>query len=184
MAQVKELLIDEMKDLLYAENQILSALPKMASAAKTAKLKEAFQKHLEQTQKQVERLKEAFELLGSKPEPTTCKGMQGILQEGEDTIKETSGKDQITADLALIDAAQKVEHYEIAGYGNARTLALQIDEREVARLFEHTLGEEESADHVLTEISKPLLHQARTEELSSTAGSRGSASSGSARHAS
>jgi Mn-containing catalase len=184
MAQVKELLIDEMKDLLYAENQILSALPKMASAAKTAKLKEALQKHLEQTQNQVERLKQAFELLGSKPEPTTCKGMQGILQEGEDTIKESSGKDQITADLALINAAQKVEHYEIASYGNARTLALQIEEREVARLFEHTLGEEESADHLLTEISKPLLHQARTEELSATSGSRGSASSGSARHAS
>lgn len=179
MAQVKELLIDEMKDLLYAENQILSALPKMASAAKTAKLKEAFQKHLEQTQKQVERLKEAFELLGSKAEPTTCKGMQGILQEGEEIIKETSGKDQITVDLALIDAAQKVEHYEIAGYGNVRTLALQIEEREVARLFEHTLGEEESADHMLTEISKPLLHQARTEELSAGSGSRGSA-----RHAS
>jgi ferritin-like metal-binding protein YciE len=128
MAQVRELLIDEMKDLLYAENQILSALPKMASAA--------------------------------------------------------SGKDQITADLALIDAAQEVEHYEIAGYGNARTLALQIEEREVARLFEHTLGEEESADHMLTEISKPLLHQARTEELSGTAGSRGTASSGSVRPAS
>ncbi|HEY7391690.1 MAG TPA: ferritin-like domain-containing protein [Bryobacteraceae bacterium] len=184
MAQVKELLIDEMKDLLYAENQILSALPKMESAAKTAKLKEAFQKHLEQTQNQVERLKEAFELLGSKPEPTPCKGMQGILQEGEEIIKESSGKDQITADLALICAAQKVEHYEISGYGTARTLAMQIDEREVARLFERTLGEEESTDHLLTEISKPLLHEARAEELSATSGSRRTASSGSTRHAS
>ncbi|HLI82860.1 MAG TPA: ferritin-like domain-containing protein [Bryobacteraceae bacterium] len=184
MAQVKALLIDEMKDLLHAENQILTALPKMAGAAKTAKLKEAFQKHLEQTQGQVERLKEAFELLGSKAEATPCKGMQGIIQEGDDTIKEAGGKDQITSDLALIDAAQKVEHYEIAGYGNARTLALQIDEREVARLFEQTLGEEESADHILTEISKPLLHQARTEELTGAKGTRGTASSGSARYAS
>jgi Mn-containing catalase len=165
MSQLRELLIEELQDLLHAENQLVAALPKMSTAAKTPKLREALEKHLMQTQNQVERLNQAFQLLGSEAEPKACRAMQGLIEEGQEVIEEGGGKEDISADLSLIAAAQKVEHYEIAGYGNARTLALQIDERDVARLLGETLGEEESADYLLTELSKPLLQQARMEDL-------------------
>jgi len=165
MSQLRELLIDELKDLLHAENQLIAALPKMAGAAHNPKLREAFQKHLQQTENQVTRLKNVFELLGEKAEPKSCKAMIGLIEEGEETIEENSGKDEIAADLALITAAQKVEHYEIAGYGTVRTLARQIGEFEAAKLLSRTLGEEESADFLLTEVAKPLLQEARMEEV-------------------
>jgi Mn-containing catalase len=184
MSQLKELLVDELQDLLSAEKQLVAALPKMADAAKSAKLREAFEKHLKQTQMQVERLNQAFELLGTEAESKTCRAMEGLIEEGEEKIEEGNDKEELAADLSLITAAQKVEHYEIAGYGNARTLALQIDRRDVAELLEHTLGEEESADYLLTEITKPLLQQARTEELEAGSESRKTATSkGGARHA-
>jgi len=163
MGQLKELLVDEMKDLLHAEKQLVAALPKMAEAAHHPKLKEAFEKHLMQTQGQVERLTQAFEMLAEDAEPKPCRAMQGLIEEGQETIEEGGDKDELSADLSLIAAAQKVEHYEISGYGTARTLALQIGEREVARLLSQTLGEEESADYLLTEISKPILQEARSE---------------------
>jgi Mn-containing catalase len=165
MSQLKELLIEELQDLLHAENQLVAALPKMSSAAKAPKLREALEKHLAQTQRQVERLNQAFELLGSEAEPKACRAMQGLIEEGEEVIEETGNKEELSADLSLIAAAQKVEHYEIAAYGNARVLALQIDEREVAQLLGQTLGEEEAADYLLTQITKPILQQAREEEL-------------------
>jgi Mn-containing catalase len=165
MPQLKELLIDELQDLLHAENQLVAALPKMANAAHNPKLKEAFQKHLEQTQAQVERLNEAFELLGEEASAKPCKAMAGLVQEGQETIEEGKDKEEIAADLALITAAQKVEHYEISSYGTVRTLARQIGELEVATLLSHTLGEEESADYLLTEVAKPLLQEATLEEL-------------------
>jgi Mn-containing catalase len=181
MSHLKELLIEELEDLLNAENQLVDALPRMASAAKAPKLREAFEKHLQQTQMQVERLNQAFELLGSEADSKTCRAMAGLIEEGEEKIEEAENKEAIAADLSLITAAQKVEHYEIAGYGNARTLALQLDEREVARLLAHSLGEEESADHLLTEITKPLLQQARLDDLSgSTKSGRKTAPSGGA----
>jgi len=183
MSQIQELLVEELQDLLHAENQLVAALPKMASAAKAPKLREAFEKHLLQTQMQVERLNQAFELLGSEPEAKPCRAMMGLIEEGQEKIAEGDNKEEFASDLSLIAAAQKVEHYEIAAYGNARTLAMQIDEREVARLLGQTLGEEESADYLLTEITKPLLQQARMEELNATRGTRKTASSGSARHA-
>jgi Mn-containing catalase len=181
MTQLKELLVEELQDLLHAEKQIVAALPKMVSAAKTPKLREALEKHLVQTQMQVERLNRAFELLGSPAEAKPCRAMQGLIEEGEETIQEGGEKEEATADLALIAAAQKVEHYEIAAYGTARTLALQLDERETARLLSHTLGEEESADHLLTEVAKPILQQARMEELGTPASGRRTARSGTAR---
>jgi Mn-containing catalase len=181
MPELQELLIEELQDLLHAENQLVAALPKMASAAKAPKLREAFEKHLLQTQLQVERLNQAFELLGSEAESKPCRAMMGLIEEGQEKIDESSEKEELTADLALIAAAQKVEHYEIAAYGNARTLAMQIDQREVARLLGQTLGEEESADYLLTEITKPLIQQARMQELAGTSGSRKTATSGSAR---
>lgn len=165
MRELKELLINELQDLLSAENQLVSALPKMASATKSPKLREAFEKHLEQTQNHVERLQQAFELLGEDGEAKTCRGMAGLIQEGDEVIQEHEDSDEMISDLALVAAAQKVEHYEIAGYGTARTLALQLDERDVARLLSHTLGEEERADFLLTEICKPLLQQAREGDL-------------------
>lgn len=165
MSQLKELLIEELQDLLHAENQLVAALPKMASAAKSPKLREGFEKHLEQTRRHVERLNQAFEMMGTEPKATPCRGMAGIIEEGEERIRQTRGKDDIAADLALIAAAQRVEHYEIAGYGNVRTLAREIEETEVARLLGWTLGEEEITDHLLTELSKPMLQKARAEDL-------------------
>ena len=165
MPQIRELLVEQLQDLLHAEMQLVAALPKMAEAAQNPKLREAFEKHLVQTQHQVERLHTAFDTLGEAAEPKACRGMAGLIEEGEETIDEGTSKDPLAADLALIASAQKVEHYEIAGYGTARTLALQVGEREVARLLSHTLGEEESSDHLLTEIAKPLLQDALLEDM-------------------
>jgi Mn-containing catalase len=165
MPRVKELLIEELQDLLHAETQLTAALPKMAEAANNPKLKEAFEKHLVQTQGHVERLREAFELLGENSAPKPCKAMMGLVQEGEETIEEGADKDPIAADLALIGAAQKVEHYEIASYGTARNLARQIGELACARLLTYTLGEEESADFLLTAIADPLIQQASLDDM-------------------
>ncbi len=165
MPQIRELLVEEMQDLLHAESQLVGALPKMAKAAHAPKLKEAFEKHLAQTQVHVERLKKAFELLGEKAEPKPCKAMMGLVQEGQEKIDQSGEKEELAADLSLITAAQKVEHYEISGYGTVRSLARLIGEKEVANLLTHTLGEEESTDFLLTEISKPLLQQARVDEF-------------------
>jgi Mn-containing catalase len=161
---LKELLVEELQDLLHAEGQLVAALPKMAEAAHNPKLKEAFQKHLLQTEGHVERLRRAFELLGEKAQPKPCKAMMGLVDEGRETIDEGEEKQAIAADLGLITAAQKVEHYEISGYGTARSIARQIGEYDVATLLAHTLGEEESADSLLTELSKPLMQQASSGE--------------------
>jgi ferritin-like metal-binding protein YciE len=165
MSELKSLLIDELQDLLNAESQIVGALPKMVEAAHDDKLKEAFQKHLAQTQGQVERLKSALGLLGEEAQAKACKGMKGLLEEGEEIIEDAQDQDELTADLALIGAAQKVEHYEIAGYGTAKCLARQLGEREVAVLLSHTLGEEESTDYLLSAITKPLLQQLTSVEF-------------------
>ena len=164
MGQLKELLVEEMQDLLHAEGQLVSALPKMVQAASNPKLKETFQKHLIQTEGHVERLKAAFELLGEKAQPKPCKAMMGLIAEAEETISESKDKDQLTSDLALVASAQRVEHYEISGYGNVHALARQIDEFDVATLLYATLGEEEVADFLLTEVSKPILQQANLDD--------------------
>ena len=160
MVQLRNLLVKDLQDLLHAEMQLVQALPKMAEAANNPKLKEAFDKHLVQTERHVERLNSAFEILGVKAQPKACKGMKGLIEEGEETIEENEEEDELAADLALIGTAQKVEHYEISGYGTARCLARQIGEREVHALLSRTLGEEESSDYLLTELSKPLLQDA------------------------
>ena len=161
---LKELLVDELRDLLHAEGQLVQALPKMAEAAHHPKLKEAFLKHLKQTGGHVDRLKQAFELLGEDAQPRPCKAMMGLIDEGKETIKEGEEQQEIVADLGLIAAAQRVEHYEISGYGTARSLARQSGERHVTTLLAHTLGEEESSDYLLTELAKPLMQQASSEE--------------------
>ena len=164
MGQLKELLVEEMQDLLHAETQLVGALPKMVEAAHNPQLKQCFSTHLAQTETHVERLKQAFELLGEKAQPKPCKAMMGLIAEAEETISEAGEKDELTADLALVASAQRVEHYEIAGYGNVYTLARQIDEIDVAEVLRHTLGDEEAADFLLTEVSKPILQQANLDD--------------------
>lgn len=169
MSHLKELLVEELQDLLHAESQLLAALPKMAKAAHNPKLREAFEKHLIQTEGQVERLQKVFSLLGEEAEPKPCKAMAGLVQEGQETIEEGEEKEELAADLALITAAQKVEHYEISGYGTVRALARQLGYFDVATLLSHTLGEEESADYLLTALAKPLMQQALAEDLEAVA---------------
>jgi Mn-containing catalase len=164
MSQIRELLIEQLQDLLHAEGQLTNALPKMADAAQNEKLKEALQKHLIQTQDHVERLHQVFEMLGEKPKPKACKAMMGLIEEGEETIAKNAGKKNIASDLALISAAQRVEHYEIACYGTVRILARQLGEIQAARLLTRTLGEEESSDFLLTAIADPLIQQAAIED--------------------
>lgn len=164
MPGVEELLIEEMQDLLHAEGQLVKALPRMAKAAKNPDLKQAFQAHLEQTRGHVERLKQAFELLGAKPKSKPCKGMAGLVEEGSETIEDGKEKPKAIADLALIAAAQKVEHYEISGYGTLRALAEHLGNEAVAKLLGQTLAEEEKADKLLTAISPSLLDASESED--------------------
>ena len=163
MPVLQDLLVEEMQDLLHAEGQLVKALPKMARAAHDPKLKQAFQKHTEETKIHVERLKKAFELLGAKPKAKPCRAMQGLVEEGQEKISEGKEKEPSAADLALVGSAQKVEHYEISGYGTLRTMAEQLGETKVAKLLAQTLAEEEKTDKVLTQLSPPLLEEASQE---------------------
>ena len=163
MSALKELLVDEMQDLLHAEGQLVKALPKMAKAANEPKLKQAFEKHLEETRGHVERLKQAFEELGERAKAKPCKAMQGLVEEGQEQITEGKEKDEAVSDLMIVAAAQKVEHYEISGYGTCRALAEQLGENKVAKLLAQTQAEEEKADKLLTQLSPPLLEQAAQE---------------------
>ena len=158
---LEELLVDCLRDLLHAEGQLVKALPKMAQAAQNETLTLAFENHLEETKEQVERLKEVFSLLGVPAKAKPCKGMAGLIEEGADVIEEGEELDPRAADLALIGAAQKVEHYEISGYGTARTLAGQVGLPAVAELLARSLAEEEVSDNLLTQIARELMSEAR-----------------------
>jgi len=159
---IEELLIDQLRDLLHAEGQLTKALPVMAKAARSEPLKFALEQHLEETREQVERLKEAFGLVGVQAKSKPCRGMAGLIEEGEEVIEEGKEKDDDAADLALIAAAQKVEHYEISAYGTARTMAGQVGLPAVAELMSKSLAEEEIADNLLTQIARELMSEART----------------------
>jgi Mn-containing catalase len=161
---LRELLTEEMQDMLNAEGQIVKALPKMIKNADSPALKAAFQVHLEETKKQVERLQEAFRILGVSAKGKVCKGMEGILEEGEQIRQESEEKDSAAADLALIAAAQKVEHYEIAAYGTARAMAEQLGQPDIAQLLSKSLAEEENADSVLTDCARLLIREAKLVE--------------------
>jgi manganese catalase len=157
------LLVHQLQDLLDAEKQLVKALPKMAKAARADALTLAFEKHLEETRQHVERLNEAFNLAGAAADAKTCKGMAGLIAEGDEIIDHhAEARDEAVADLALIAAAQKVEHYEIAAYGTARTLAAQAGLPTVAQLLSKTLAEEEIADNWLTQIARELMTESRT----------------------
>jgi ferritin-like metal-binding protein YciE len=149
---LKELFHETLKDVYHAEKQLVRALPKMARAAQSSELKQAFQTHLEETQSQVERLERVFEILGERAQTKPCHGMMGLVEEGEEAIKEFKGTEP--GDAALIGAAQAVEHYEIARYGTLQAWASELGMEDAARLLEETLGEEKHADELLTEIAE------------------------------
>ena len=159
---IETLLVEQLRDLLHAEGQLVKALPKMVNAARADSLKVAFETHLEETKEQVERLKEIFALVGIQAKAKPCKGMAGLIEEGSEVINEGEEMDDASADLALIAAAQKVEHYEISGYGTARTLAGQAGLPSVAELLSKSLAEEEVADNLMTQIARELMSGART----------------------
>ncbi len=159
---IEELLVEGLRDLLSAEGQLVKTLPKIAKASNTDSLRLAFETHLEETKGQVERLKECFTLLGAQAKAKPCKGMTGLLEEGDEVIEDGKEKDDVAADLALIAAAQKVEHYEISAYGTARTMAGQIGLPSVAALLSKSLAEEEIADSLLTQIARELMSESRT----------------------
>ncbi len=144
---------DQLKDIYYAEQQLTKSIPKMEEAATSEELKDAFSDHLHQTQKHVKRLEKVFNLLGKKPEGKKCEAMEGLIKEAEGIISETK-ESSMTRDAALIIAAQKIEHYEIATYGGLVQLALTMDLDDVSDILDTTLMEEEETDHLLTEIAE------------------------------
>jgi ferritin-like metal-binding protein YciE len=152
MSDLRETFIEELKDIYDAEKQISKALPKMAKAAGHEELREAFETHLEETRGQIQRLEKVFELFDEQPKGRKCKAMEGLLEEGKDLIDEEEG------DAALICAAQKVEHYEIASYGSLISWARLLGEADAADLLEETLGEEEQADEKLTDVAESTIN--------------------------
>lgn len=155
---LEQLLEESLKDLYDAEKQLVKSLPKMAKAASNPELKAAFTEHLEQTKGQQSRLEQVFEHLGVKAKGKPCKAMKGLIEEGQEQIGEDA--EGAIKDLMLITAAQKVEHYEISGYGSARTLAEAIGNQDVVDLLQQTEDEETETDHKLTEIAATLIEEA------------------------
>lgn len=155
--ELKELYTDELRDLFNAENQLLKALPKMAKAASSAELKAGFEEHLEQTRGHAERLETIFESLGENAKGKKCKGMEGLVAEGSEAMEGYEGS---VLDVALIGAAQRVEHYEIAGYGTVIALAKQLGENDHIQILEKTLEEEKETDAKLTLLSETINAQA------------------------
>ena len=153
---LQKLYIEELRDLYNAENQLVKALPKMAKHASHQELKQAFEDHLEQTKEHVERLDEIFKRLDERPTGKTCKAMKGLIEEGSEILEKDG--DESVLDAALIGAAQRVEHYEIAAYGTVRTFANMLGENEAAELLQQTLDEESEADKLLTELAESVIN--------------------------
>lgn len=157
---LRDLLLDELRDLHDAENRLIKALPKMAKAASHEELKEGFQEHLEQTRDHVDRLDRCFKLLGEKARGKTCHAMKGLIEEGNEAIQEDA-PDAIR-DAKMIGAAQRIEHYEIAGYGTARAFAETLGETKVANLLQETLDEEGETNKKLTAIAESVNEEANS----------------------
>jgi ferritin-like metal-binding protein YciE len=153
---LRDLYVEQLHDLYSAETQLVKALPKMAKAATHGQLQNAFQEHLRQTEQHVQRLEQIFQQLGVKPKSQTCKGMQGLIEEGEEMIKMKG--DSAAIDAGLIAAAQRVEHYEIAGYGCVRTYAQQLGDQRGAQLLQQTLDEEGMTDKKLTQLAEQVIN--------------------------
>lgn len=156
MNPLEELLIDELKDLYNAENQIIKALPKMAKAAGSPDLRRAFERHLEETRRQVERLDQIGEQLEARLTGKKCHGMEGLIDEGKEIMSQDLEENAL--DAGLIGAAQKVEHYEIAAYGTARAHAEMLGYTKVARLLQQTLNEEGATDKKLTQLAENIIN--------------------------
>jgi ferritin-like metal-binding protein YciE len=160
---LKELYIDELRDIYNAENQLTKALPKMAKAATSEELRAGFEEHLEQTNSHVERLEQIFKALAEKPTGKKCKGMEGLIEEGSEMIKEEELEGE-ALDAGLISAAQRVEHYEIAAYGCVRTYADLLGEADAVELLDQTLKEEKETDQKLTKLAERINVEAGGEE--------------------
>jgi ferritin-like metal-binding protein YciE len=158
---LNKLYVEELKDLYSAEKQILQALPKMIKKAGNPQLKSAFEEHLRVTETHVDRLDRIFEGLGKSPRGKKCKGMEGLLEEGKEAMQEDMEPDVL--DAALISAAQRVEHYEMAGYGTVRTYARLLGDNQAAKLLQQTLDEEGDADKTLTKIAESVNVEAMVE---------------------
>ena len=155
---IEELFVDELKDLYSAEKQITKSLPKLAKAATAPELRDAFESHLKETFGQIERLDKVFEILGKSSRGKTCNGMKGVLEEGAEVLDET--EEGSVRDAALISAAQRVEHYEMAGYGCVRAFATLLGQKEIAQLLDETLAEEKAADSKLNQLAKRINPEA------------------------
>ena len=155
--QLDELFHDTLKDIYYAEKKILSALPKMAKAAQNDDLRAAFEKHKTETEGQIDRLEQVFELIEEKPQGKKCAAIEGILEEGQEIIKEYKGSPAL--DAGLVSAAQAVEHYEIARYGTLRTWAEELGLNQAKDLLQQTLDQEEATDQALTELAESVVNQ-------------------------
>jgi ferritin-like metal-binding protein YciE len=162
MESLRDLFVDLLKDLYSAENQLVKALPKMAKNATSDDLRAGFEKHLEETKTHVERLEQICEALDEKPKGKKCKAMEGLIEEGKEVL-EADMEDEVR-DAALIAAAQKVEHYEIAGYGTARTFAQLLGEEQAVDLLQQTLDEEGNTDKALTELAEQINVEAQEAE--------------------
>ncbi len=159
---LREALIHECKDLLHAEKQLTKALPRMAKKATNPKLRAAFEKHAQETEKQVERMEQVIESLGMKATPKPCDGMKGIVEEGKETMQEVDKGDVL--DAMLIGAAQKAEHYEIASYGTVCTWAELLGEKAALKLLKQNMSEEETTDRKLTELAESIINAEAMEE--------------------
>lgn len=152
---LNELFVEQLRDLYDAENQLIKALPKMAEGANSDELRQGFEEHLEQTKGHAQRIEQIFEQLGEKVKGKKCKGMEGLIKEGSETLEEDIAGENVQ-DAAIIAAAQRVEHYEIAGYGTARTFAKLLGEDKAASLLEQTLQEEKETDAKLTQLAEGI----------------------------
>jgi ferritin-like metal-binding protein YciE len=159
LENLQQLYVKELRDLYDAEKQITDALPKLIDAANNPELKSALQEHLTVTNTQISRLDRIFQSLNEKPTGETCKGMKGVIKEGDEMM--ATGGDPSTVDAGIISAAQRVEHYEMAGYGTVRTYAKLLGQQEHANLLQQTLQEEEQADQKLTQIANTVNVEAR-----------------------
>ncbi len=157
LKNLDDLFEHELKDLYSAEKQLLEALPKMAKTASDPQLKQAFEKHLQETEGQKERLEQVFELLELKPGRKKCEAMAGLIEEGENMIDEKATPE--VKDAGLIASAQRIEHYEIAGYGTAAHYAHRLGKKDAAKLLEQTLQEEQKTDTLLNDLAKSYINQ-------------------------
>ncbi len=154
---LNDLFLETLKDMYHAEKQILKALPKMAKAAESDQLRQAFEQHRAETEGQVERLEQVFELLGKAARGKPCEAIQGMVEESQEVMEDFKGSDAL--DAGLLAAAQAVEHYEISRYGTLRTWATQLGMPDAARLLEQTLQEEKQTDALLTQIAEAAVNQ-------------------------